>query len=523
MKQAFDESLLEENVDDLYENAPCGYLSALPDGTIVKVNKTLLSMLGYKSSELLNGTKFQELLSVGGKIYYETHFGPLLQMQGFVNEINVDLVCKDARRIPVLTSVVQRRDQNGRSLINRVTVFDITDRKKYERELLLERQKAERAARAKADFLSMMSHEIRTPMNAVIGVAHLLETTELSEVQSEYMELLKTSSENLMNLLNGILDFSKIESGHVALEQRTFDVVKVVRDCATSLQARAQQKGVALKLDVDRKIPPFVTGDPVKIGQIVNNLVSNAIKFTEQGEVTIMCRILSSDAKAATIQFTVQDTGIGIAEEKLASIFDEFSQADYEIGMRFGGSGLGLAITKKLLEMHGSKISVASELGKGSKFSFELTLQLAEPIKIDESKFVKPNSAQLAGVKVLVAEDNEDNIFLLERLLTSWGVVYECVQNGREAVEKLRARNFDIVLMDLRMPVMDGYKATNAIRTLPGKSKAELPIIAFSASTKVGEEDLIEITPFNDTIGKPFRPEELFSKLAFFAQRSANL
>jgi PAS domain S-box-containing protein len=496
-KPAFDLKLLEENSDDLFENAPCGYLSALPDGSIIKVNRTLLEMLGYSAGELLGGRRFQDLLTVGGKIFFETHFGPLLQMQGFVKEVTFDLVGKNGRKIPVLTSVAQKRADDGTPLVNRISVFDITDRKKYERELLVERQKAEKAARAKADFLSMMSHEIRTPMNAVVGVSHLLETTDLSAVQKEYLELLKTSSDNLMNLLNSILDFSKIESGHVTLEARTFDLKKVIRDCVTSLQGRAQQKNIALKLLLDRTMPDYFVGDPVKIGQVINNLVTNAIKFTNAGSVSVKCDVVSLSSTSAKLKLAVEDTGIGIAPEKLMTIFDEFSQADYDIGVRFGGSGLGLAICKKIVQLHGSEIDVRSEAGVGSVFEFTLNLQIGAALAAVPPKYRKPNPAQLVGLRILLADDNEDNTFLLERFFASWGIESVIVSNGRDAVEKARSESFDVVLMDLRMPIMDGY-----------------------TSMKVGEEDLANVTPFNDMIGKPFRPEELFSKLAYYGRRS---
>jgi CheY-like chemotaxis protein len=219
------------------------------------------------------------------------------------------------------------------------------------------------------------------------------------------------------------------------------------------------------------------------------------------------------------VSFSIADSGIGIAPEKIATIFDEFAQADYDISMRFGGSGLGLAICKKIVEMHGSRIHVSSEFGVGSTFTFDITLPMGVTPIAKPAEYHQPNPAQLDGLRVLVAEDNEDNIFLLGRLLARWGVQLTTARNGREAVDQVREGEFDLVLMDLRMPVMDGYAATNAIRALPGKSKNELPILAFSASTKVGEEDLVTITPFNDVIGKPFRVEELFSKLAFHGGR----
>lgn len=520
-KPLVDHELLEEHVEDLYENAPCGYLSTLEDGTIVKVNQTLLTWLGYERDELLGTKKFQELLSIGGRIFFETHFAPLLKMQGFANEVNFDIVCKNRRQIPVLTSTTQRRRPGGRAVINRITVFNITDRKKYERELLLERKKAEQAARTKADFLSMMSHEIRTPMNAIIGIANLLEQTDLSEVQSEYTSMLKTSSENLMSLLNSILDFSKIESGKVVLDEKDFNLKKLIQNAMRGLESRAKEKDLALRLNFDSQVPEVLVGDAVKIAQVLTNFIGNAVKFTEHGGVDVNVISLGNTQSVASFRIEVADTGIGIAPDRLSRIFDEFTQADSETSLRYGGSGLGLAISCKLVEMYRSKILVKSELGKGSTFGFDLTLKIGvmseeNPVSFKETQ----GTRALNDLRVLVAEDNASNIFILDRMLKSWGVIVEVVSNGRDALDKVTSSTFDIVLMDLRMPVMDGYEATSRIRAWPDERISQIPIIAFSASTKVGEEDLAEIAAFNDILGKPFRPEDLFTKIAHYTGRS---
>ncbi|WNG47339.1 response regulator [Archangium minus] len=513
------EALLGDSAEDLYENAPCGYISTLPDGTIIKVNRTFLTWTGYQREELLSGKRFQDLLTIGSKIFHETHYAPLLRMQGFLNEINFELVHKDRQKIPILINTTQRRDAAGNPLSNRTTVFNISDRKKYEQELLLARKKAEQAVKAKADFLSMISHEIRTPMNAIVGLSNLLQEAQLSPQQQEYVRILKLSSENLLSLLNDVLDFSKIEAGKVTLEERSFEVRQLIDSIVHGLGIKAEEKGLRVRVEVDKRVPILLVGDPIKLRQILTNLLSNAIKFTERGSVTVALRVLELFPDAASLEFRVTDTGIGIAEDRLGAIFEEFTQASYEINMKYGGTGLGLAITRKLLDLHGSKMSVESEPGVGSSFSFNLRLKLGQEAR--ESHRPRTRDAQaIQGVRVLVAEDNDVNVFVIERFLRSWGVEFDVVENGQAAVEKVTANHYDLVLMDLQMPVLDGYDATRKIRSLPEERFRRLPIIALSASARIGLEDKLEHAGFTDFASKPFEPEELFAKIAEHGSRS---
>jgi PAS domain S-box-containing protein len=365
-------ALLEESTEDLYENAPCGYLSALPGGTIVKVNQTFLTWTGYRREDLVGRKRFHELLTAGGRIFHETHYAPLLRMQGTVREIALDMVCADGRRLPVLINSVLRKDGTGNPLLVRTTVFNATDRKEYERELLRERQRAEQATKAKSDFLAMISHEIRTPLNAINGVAHLFQRMELSPTQQKLVRILSSSSENLLHLVNQILDFGKIEAGKTSLEERPVDLRQLVQEIADSFQHKAQEKGLALRIRVDERVPRGVVGDPLKLGQVLANLVGNALKFTSEGSVTVALEVRAVEREAVSIDFRVSDTGIGIAPDRLPFLFEDFTQADYDIGLQYGGTGLGLSISRKLVEMHGSRIRVESEPGRGTTFSFEL-------------------------------------------------------------------------------------------------------------------------------------------------------
>ena len=371
-----DAALLEERAEELYEDAPCGYVSTLPDGTIVRVNRTLLDWVGASRDSILS-TRIQTLLTIGSRMYYETHYAPLLRMQGFVNEIALDVMCRDGRILPVLVNARERRDRDGSPLFNRMTLFDATDRRRYERELLLARRKAEQAAKDKAALLAMLSHDIRKPLNALMGVVQLLERGELSESQRRLVRLLKSSSDNMLTLLNHVLELSKAESSSFALVETPFPLGDVVDDVISTFQTAAREKGVMLRSSVEPGVPPFVIGDPVAIRQILTNLVGNAIKFTDRGSValTVAAREVATDA--VTLAIAVADTGIGMAPDVLDRIFNEFTQASYETAMRFGGTGLGLAITRKLLALYGTAVTVNSAPGEGSTFSFDLRLPVA--------------------------------------------------------------------------------------------------------------------------------------------------
>ena len=371
-----DAALLEESVEDLYEHAPCGYVSTLPDGTIAKVNQTLLGWTGYARESLVHTTRFQSLLSMGCRMYYETHFAPLLRMQGSANEIAFELVCADGRILPVVVNSVQRTDERGEPLFNRITLFNSTDRRRYERELLLARRKAEQAAKDKADLLSMLSHDIRNPLNAIMGVVHLLDRSTLNESQRRYVRLLMSSSNNMLALLDRVLELSRVESGTVALEEARFPPAQIVEDVLATFHVQAGTKGLALTASIDPRVPPMVIGDPIALRQILTNLVGNAVKFTEHGSVTVRVDVREMAADAVTLAIAVADTGIGIAPDQVDRIMHEFTQASYETAVKFGGTGLGLAITRKLLAVYGTHVRIESAPGRGATFSFVLRLPI---------------------------------------------------------------------------------------------------------------------------------------------------
>jgi PAS domain S-box-containing protein len=506
-------ALVEESAEDLYEHAPCGYVSTDPAGLVLRANHTLLAWIGVPREQVVGRRRLQDLFTSGGRIFYETHVGPLLRMQGAVRSIAVDLARPSGSPLPVLLNSELRRGPAGEPLLIRTTLFDASDRKEYERELLRARKKAEAADRAKADFISMISHEIRTPLNALMGIAYLLSRTELTPRQQKYVGTLRSSSENLLGLVNQVLDFSKLESGHATLEQRPVLLRKMLAELVAAQQVKADEKGITLALEVDEAVPACVIADPVKLSQVLTNLVGNAIKFTARGGVTVRLQDRGPVNGNSVVRFAVSDTGIGIEKDKLAHIFEDFTQASYDIEMKYGGTGLGLAISRRLVELHRGRLLVESELGAGSTFSFDLALGRC-PTPDAVAPAVPAERRALAGLRALVADDNEVNQFVLTSLLKEWSVAFEVVRNGREALEAVAGGSYDVLLLDLRMPSMDGFAATREIRARQrAAGRPHRPIVAVSASMRMGQAGEIEDAGFDAFVGKPVNPDLLYAAL----------
>jgi len=398
-------------------------------------------------------------------------------------------------------------------------IMDIDEQKKLEIELITAKEQAEAAAVAKSQFLSTMSHEIRTPMNAVIGFTHLLLEHNPTPQQEEYINMLKYSAENLLVLINDILDFSKIEEGKIDFEQVDFNLLAVMENIRFGMLHTAQEKGVQLKLMVDSELDVSVMGDPVRLGQILTNLISNAVKFTKHGKVVVSAFLIKQDDTHRTIEFKIEDTGIGIAADKLDYIFDRFTQASSDTTRKYGGSGLGLTITKRLLELQGSEIKVTSQPGKGTVFSFILELKNGQK-QVDRQSPVPTAASGLRGTRILLAEDNTTNVLLMRNFFRRWEVICDVAENGQQAYEMVQAFDYDMVLMDLQMPELDGYQATSKIRSLDGVKYKEIPIIALTASATLDIKDLAFAVGMNDYITKPFSPHDLQSKISFYNKKS---
>jgi signal transduction histidine kinase/CheY-like chemotaxis protein len=377
--------------------------------------------------------------------------------------------------------------------------------KALEIELINAKEVAEGAARAKADFLSVMSHEIRTPLNAIIGISHLLSEDEKLPSQVENLQVLGFAADNLFNLINDILDFGKIDEGKILFTEKNIDIRRLISRIKTANRIRAEERGNILKLMVDEDLPTFLKGDDVRLGQVLNNLISNAIKFTSDGTITIEVLLNKIINDQVEVYFSVTDSGIGIEASKLQLIFERFTQANAEITREFGGSGLGLAITKKLLNLQNSEIHVESEPGKGSKFYFVLRFKKADADAAKKAIQPEKGKGDLTGIKVLLVEDVEFNVIVAEKMLKNWKAIVDTAENGLIAVEKTRNNAYDIILMDLQMPKMDGYTASKCIREF----NTAIPIIALTASSSVDIQQKVYDFGMTDYLSKPFNPDEL--------------
>ncbi len=388
---------------------------------------------------------------------------------------------------------------------------------RYQAELIKAKDDAEQGKRAKENFLANMSHEIRTPINGIIGLVHLLEKSEINESQKEIINLLSISSDSLLGVINDILDISKIEAGKFRIRFAETDIRLLISQVINLLNIRAKEKHIDLVLDVDEKLPNIIIADSLRLNQILMNLLSNAIKFTSVGSVTLKVEVLNAKSNNVQINFAIKDTGIGISQENLNRIFESFEQAEDQTISTFGGTGLGLSIVKKLAELKGGVLSVDSEEGKGSTFSFTRWYEFVEG-KPAEKVVTEPEFlTSLKGMRILVAEDNPINKFLIVKILDSWEAETQVVENGQEALDILKDHDYDIILMDTYMPVMNGLEAIRRIRMghVPGKDN--IPIITFSAGVLDKDKETAINAGANDVVSKPFKVSVLHQKLKMYA------
>jgi len=519
----YSRSLIEASRDPLF--------TISPEGKITDVNHATVRVSGVTREQLI-GSDFCSYFTVPAKAKkgYKQVFS-----KGYVADYPLTIM--DGKLTDVLFNGSVYKDHNGKVLGAVVVARDISEQNRIEKELrdakvaaefatsISEVAKvnaeiatltAENAVRAKQQFLSNMSHEIRTPMNAIIGFTKVVLKTGLTDKQKEYLDAIKVSGDALIVLINDILDLAKVDAGKMTFEKIPFKLKASIDSMLHLFEPKIEEKNLKLKKVYDERIPEVLLGDPVRLHQIILNLVSNALKFTPSGTISVHIRMLSEDDKQATIEFVVKDSGIGIDQEKLKSIFGNFQQATSGTSRLYGGTGLGLSIVKQLIEPQGGTINVESELGKGSSFKFVLSFEKTTETVDAEPEIIEIDKAT-EHIRVLVVEDIALNQLLMKTLLDDFGFEREIAANGRIAIEKLKAGHYDIVLMDLQMPEMNGFEATEYIRKT---MKMDIPILALTAD--VTTVDLAKCTAvgMNDYIAKPVDERLLYSKMLSLIRKS---
>ncbi|MUU79631.1 PAS domain-containing hybrid sensor histidine kinase/response regulator [Winogradskyella endarachnes] len=390
------------------------------------------------------------------------------------------------------------------------TLMDITKLKEIEIEL-------KQANKTKDAFLSTMSHEIRTPLNAVIGMSDILLLEDYLPSQLENLEVLKYSSEHLLGLINDLLNLNKYKSEDIEIKKKDFNFIELIQNIKHHFKQATISKNLSLNVEIESAIPAMLVGDPLKLSQVLKNLLSNAIKFTHKGGVVFRIEKVKSVNQTTTVRFSVIDTGIGVSYDKQKDIFKSFVQATEDTTALYGGSGLGLYISKQLLKIQNSELQLESKIGFGSKFWFEIDFKHSKMLTTE----IADSSAktQPINLNVLLAEDNTINILVMTKLLRRWQVDYQIAKNGQEALDLHAAKDFDVILMDLQMPVLDGYETTKVIRKMNDSSKSTIPIVALSAFTKEEVKEKIERYKMNGYLSKPFDVNELHELLNFYCHK----
>ena len=515
-----------------------GYLQAIDQyalisvtdagGNIIQVNDKFCATSGYSREELIGRKHNITSSGVHPESFFKEFWSTI--SSGNVRRGEICNKAKDGKLFWVDGAIVPLKDAQGK-IVRYISVrIDVTARKQAERELLnlnaslesrvqertrelaIAKEQAEAANQAKSEFLSNMSHEIRTPMNSIIGMSHLALRNEADPKQLDYIRKINQSGEHLLGIINDILDFSKIEAGKLNLELVDFEPGKMLENLTSQMAESASRKGLTLKLEVDTGLLQSLRGDTTRLSQVLLNYLSNAIKFTPAGEITVRARSLAADGEGVLVRFEVEDHGIGMSHEQLAHIFNKFQQADASTTRKYGGTGLGLAISKQLAELMGGEVGVSSQPGRGSTFWFSVRLQLAsKPLDVAAPKQA-PDVGRINGAHILLVEDNQFNQQVAMGLLEEVGAVVWLASNGQDAIAQMREHAFDCVLMDVQMPVMDGLQATHIIRTTP--AMAGVAVLAMTANVGRDDQARCQAAGMNDFISKPVRPGELYAKLA---------
>ena len=517
-------SLIEASLDPL--------VTISTEGKITDMNHATENITGLLRDQL-TGTDFFDYFTEPQKareVYQEVF------AMGSVADSPLTLRHKDGKLTDVLFNGSVYKSEQGDILGVVIVARDVTEQKRIEKEMIEAKvfaelatgiaeeakNKAEEATRisevavkAKQQFLSNMSHEIRTPMNAIIGFTKVLLKTDFSAKQKEYLSAIKMSGDALIVLINDILDLAKVDAGKMTFEQTPFKMALSISAMIHLFEAKIQEKNLVLIKEYDNRIPEVLVGDPVRLHQIIINLVSNAVKFTTDGKIIVSVKLLSEDDEKVNIEFAVTDTGIGIPENKLDKIFENFQQASSGTSRLYGGTGLGLAIVKQLVETQGGSIRVTSKVEEGSTFSFTLSFQKTKEDAETDAGFAEIDS-EVKNIKVLVVEDIALNQLLMKTLLDDFGFEREIAPNGKIAIEKLQQESYDIILMDLQMPEMNGFEATDYIRNT---MKSKIPIIALTADVTTVDLAKCRAVGMNDYIAKPVDERMLYSKIVSLVKK----
>ena len=499
----------EEKYRGIMNNMELGLLEVDNDQKIVRAYESFCQMVGYTQEELL-GKNARDL-------FLPKEFVQILNDQqeerakGAASSYEIQLQKKDGSRLWVIISGTPILGDDGEIVGSMGIHYDITERKHLEQELEKAKQIAEHARQSEKQFLANMSHEIRTPLNAVIGMTHLLFDTRPSKQQYEYLDILKSSADFLLSLICDLLDMAKIEAGKVEINNQPFDLVGLLRTIQRLFQIKIENKPIEINLMIDGRISGNYLGDDLILNQILLNIIGNAEKFTEKGSIDITVKQKNQDDEFDWIEFKIEDTGSGIAEEKIELIFQKFKQINMH-GHKHKGTGLGLSITKELVEIQGGKVSVSSEEGVGSTFTFTLPYKKVGNDIIPTTHEIKVAPPTLDGCHVLVAEDNLMNQKYISSLLTKWNINFVIASDGKKAVEQAHNQRFDIILMDIQMPNMNGYEAAITIRNTKNVNQTT-PIIALTASAMLDQKNKALEAGMNDFVTKPFAPNDLLSTL----------
>ena len=481
-------------------------------GQIIHWNNAATEIFGYTEAEVKGRTLMETIIPRAAWRPDGTGFELFLDPDDFhiLNQrLELTGIRKDGTEFPMELAVTAIN--NDQELYFNGFIRDISSRKQREQELVQMKEKAEQAAKAKSQFLSVMSHELRTPLNAVIGITHLLLQSQPREDQQEDLRTLQFSGESLLHIINDILDFTKLDSGKVELSAVDFNLRELVQSLYQSFSFKAKEKDIVFDIEYDGRMPFFVKGDSYRLSQVLNNLISNAIKFTQTGSVKLKVEMSEDKGASFVARFSVIDTGIGIALDKQEKIFEQFTQADSDTTRIYGGTGLGLSISARLVELMGSIILIDSAPGKGSTFHFSIGLQRGEVAEgaAVAPKVVPKSNEHFLNKRILLAEDNLFNANIARRFITGWGGEIDLVVDGRQALEFVSRKKYDLILMDVQMPLLDGFACTRKIR----KHFKDIPIIAVTASPKNEIISEIMACGMNDFVSKPFKPNELRTKI----------